>query len=304
MSSIASLLPLLAGVGAAVVVARAAHAAVRPRPALGRRLGPYLTGAPLPWWDAADAAALVGRPHSTQPVWSLRSTIELRQTVEQRRRRRLVEAGERAADWSTSLRRQTLTAVAGAAVGGLLGLVVVGSPMAAVLLAALGVVAGGSREAGRIERRRSERALVMEADAPRIAELLAAHLRAGHGVAEANRLVVAERPGPLAAEVRRVAAAVGSGVDAGDAWAALARRVPDAGTARLARAVAASSRATGDLAPTLVALAIDLRAQRRHAVARRAVRRRTAMVAPLLLCIAPVMALYVAAALPRLVLGQ
>ncbi len=291
-------LAVVAALGAAVVAARAAHALTRPRAALGRRLGPYLVGDPLPWWDAAEVAPLVGRRRA--PVGGAGRWDRL---VE-RRGRRLVEAGERVADARPSLRRQTLAVAAGAAIGAALGVVVVGSGPATLTLAALGATTGGTREPGRIERLRTERSLAMEADAPRIAELLAAHLRAGHGVAEANRLVVADRPGPLAAEVRRVAAAVGSGVDAGDAWAALARRVPDAGTARLARAVAASSRATGDLAPTLVALAIDLRAQRRHAVARRAVRRRTAMVAPLLLCIAPVMALYVAAALPRLVLGQ
>ncbi len=73
--------------------------------------------------------------------------------------------------------------------------------------------------------------------------------------------------------------------------------------ARLYRLLSASSRTGGDVAQALLAVAADLRDPRGEQIARAAVRRRTAMLLPLLLFIAPVMVLFVAAALPSLILG-
>jgi hypothetical protein len=53
-----------------------------------------------------------------------------------------------------------------------------------------------------------------------------------------------------------------------------------------------------------LAFADDLRAERSEEIARRAIRRRSAMLVPLLVLVAPVMLLFVAAALPHVIFGR
>lgn len=200
--------------------------------------------------------------------------------------------------------RQLAYTVGGVALGAALGITVFGSVgMTALLVGCFGF------PAATVQRNRVERAIVarrekMRTEAYTIAQLIAVHVRSGHGPVDAVRSVCALGRGPLVEELREALGWISGGMSPTRAYDKLAEQTAEPSAARLYRLLSTTARSGGDVAVALLAIADDLRAERREDLARGAVKRRTAMLVPLLAFIAPVMVLFVGAALPSMVLGR
>lgn len=217
--------------------------------------------------------------------------------------RRLRHAGIRPASADQYRMRQLGHAVAGLAAGVALGLVVFRSGAMTLLMALCLGFPAATLQRNRVNRAIEQRRERMRAEVYTVAHLLAVLIRTGHGPVDAVRNVAALGRGPVVEELREALGWIGGGTSPQRAWDKLAEVSPEPAAARLYRLLAASSRGGGDLASPLLAVADDLRAERREQLARAAVKRRTAMLLPLLALIAPVMVLFIGAALPSLVLG-
>lgn len=176
---------------------------------------------------------------------------------------------------------------AAAAVAGLGAAVLVGWPGGVPAGVTVAVVA--SLVLSRLESsaERAER-LSITADAPLVAELLAAALAAGVPLERAMPVVGEAIGGPLGARMRRVEHLVTLGRPAASAWATLG---DEAALAPLVAAVARSARTGAPLADLLTLAAGDLRDQAR-AAARSEIRAASVRaVMPLGLCLLPAFAL-------------
>jgi tight adherence protein C len=156
----------------------------------------------------------------------------------------------------------------------------------------------------RVQRAIRDRASRMRLELATICQVLAVHIRTGHGPVEAVTLVTRRARGPVADELTDALGWITAGLPASDAYSRIAVTTPEPAAARLYRTLAASSGTNANIAEGLLVLADDVRAERREELARHAIRRRNAMLLPLLTLIAPVMLLFVAAALPSIVFGR
>ena len=103
-------------------------------------------------------------------------------------------------------------------------------------------------------------------------------------------------------ELAEAAAQIRSGSPPVEVLERLAGQTAEPSAARLYRLYGASWSAGGD--PTaLLALSDSLRASRRDALARTMAKRRVAMALPLVAVIAPILILFIAAAIPSIVFG-
>ncbi|MCP5028948.1 MAG: type II secretion system F family protein [Actinomycetia bacterium] len=216
---------------------------------------------------------------------------------------RLAHAGWRHLDPDTWRRRQLAFLIGGfgggLALAAALGLGPIGTPV---------IVIGIGFPAATYERNRLVKAIDLRRGRMRnevytVAQLLAVRVRTGHGPVEAVRAVAGLGRGPVVEELREGLAWIGGGTSPRQAWSDLAGATAEPLVARLYRLLAASSRSGGDVTGSLRALADDARSVRRDELARQAVTRRTAMLLPLLGLVAPVMLLFVAAAIPSIVFG-
>lgn len=199
--------------------------------------------------------------------------------------------------------RQLAYAVGGVVLGLGLGLVTLGTPIGTLAMGAMFGFPAATLQRNRVNRAIEERRTRMRTEVYTVAQLIAVHIRAGHGPVESVRLVAALGRGPVVEELRELLGWVSSGTSPQRAYEKLGDLTPEPAAARLYRLLSASARSGGDIASALLAVSDDLRGERREEVSRTAVKRRTAMLVPLLLFIAPVMVLFVGAALPSLVLG-
>lgn len=200
--------------------------------------------------------------------------------------------------------RQLAYTVAGFGLGATFGIVMFGSVGTTLLLMACFGFPGATIQRNRVERAISQRRERMRTEAYTIAQLIAVHVRSGHGPVDAVRSVCGLGRGPVVEELREALGWMASGTSPQRAYDKLAELTPEPSAARLYRLLSASARSGGDIAQALLAVGDDLRAERREELSRWAVKRRTAMLLPLLLFIAPVMVLFVGAALPALVMGR
>lgn len=153
-----------------------------------------------------------------------------------------------------------------------------------------------SRVAKAIERRRE----LMRVELYTVCQLLALYSRTTDGgPTGAVRQTVARCVGPVSKELDEALALIERGQAPSRAYTHIARVTPEPTAARLYRILAASARG-GDAAPALLALANTIRGERREDLARLAARRRVAMVFPMVAVMAPVMILFIAAAIPSL----
>ena len=174
----------------------------------------------------------------------------------------------------------------------------------AVLAASFGMgVSGALRVRGRVDRALERRRSVMKIEIATVNQLLAIRVRSGGGVMHAVGDLTARGRGEVIGELRAALRMHRSGVGAGDAFRRLADTTPQSHCARTYKLLASAEEMGVDLASGLRALADDARRARREALRRSATRRRSAMLAPTIAILAPVMLLFVAAPLPRLVLG-
>ena len=199
--------------------------------------------------------------------------------------------------------RQLAWGVSGVLLGGLVGAVLLKSLFGTLfMMLCLGFPAA-TLQRGRVERAISARRALMRTEVYTVAQLLAVHLRTGHGPVEAVRALCDRGRGPVVGELRDALSWISSGVTPAKSYQRLAETTAEPTAARLYRLLAASAQSGSDVSRALLAVADDVRAERRDELARRAVRQRTAMLVPLLLLIAPVMILFVGAAIPSMVLG-
>jgi tight adherence protein C len=308
--------PVFAAASAAVTAMIAVRMIAPPRRALAQRLGPY----------AALSRSRLGTGYADVSVVSL-AVIDDRSPVGRvlgpivdrcaQVLSRLIDAA--AADTvATRLRhagfgevgpeqyriRQLAFTVAGVGFGTALGAAVFRSvPMTLLLIGCFGFPAA-TVQRNRLERAIRDRTARMRSESYTVAQLIAVHIRSGHGPVDAVRSVCALGRGAVIEELRDALGWISGGMSPQRAYDKLAEATPEPAAARLYRLLSASARSGGDIGDALLAVGADLRSERREELARWAVKRRTAMLLPLLLFIAPVMVLFVGAALPALVVGR
>ncbi len=300
---------------AGLVAVCAVWLVARPRRALAPRLRPYAAlGRSRLGTGYADVSVVnLARTEPTSAMSAVFGPMIARWAVGLSRivdvadndtlRLRLRQAGWADTDPEQYRIRQLAWTVAGIVTGALVGAVWFGSVAGVVVFVVGFGFFGATRLRGRVQSAITERRRRMQSEAYTVAQLVAVHIRTGHGPIEAVRAVCGLGRGPVIDELREALSWIAGGMSPQRAYDKLAEMTPEPAAARLYRLLSASSRTGGDVAQALLAVAADLRDERREQIARAAVRRRTAMLLPLLLFIAPVMVLFVAAALPSLVLG-
>lgn len=216
---------------------------------------------------------------------------------------RLRQAGFRDVRPEQYRMRQLGYALGGVALGIFIGLTVMKSFLGVVLMAFCFGFPGAAIQRTRVERAVDARRERMRSEAYTVAQLMAVHVRTGHGPVEAVRAVCALGRGPVVAELREALGWIAGGTSPQRAYEKLAESTPEPAAARLYRLLSASSRTGGDIGKALLAISNDLRAERREELARHALKRSTAMLLPLIVFIAPVMVLFVGAAIPHLIFG-
>lgn len=314
MSSIADPRLLLAASTWAIAVGFGARWVLRRRRPLAARVRPYAQlsrsrlGAGVDGLTAIGVATPSGSAVSEVLGPMLRRGADLladlidagtTETIELRLR----QAGMREVDADQYRMRQLAFAIGGIALGLALGMTR-GFSTAMVLV--MGMLVGfpaATLQRNRMTRLIEERKSVMRVELYTVAQLLAVYLRSGSSPVDAVRAVTTRGQGPVVDELREALGWIGAGMRPHDAYTRLAELTPEPAAARLYRMLGSSSTSGGDIASSLLAVSADLRAERRDEVERAAIKRRAAMLAPLLLLIAPVMLLFVVAALPHIVFG-
>ncbi len=216
---------------------------------------------------------------------------------------RLRQAGFRDVRPEQYRMRQLVYALAGLVIGVFIGLTVMKSFAGVALMAFCFGFPGATIQRTRVQKAIDVRRDRMRSEAYTVAQLLAVHVRTGHGPVEAVRSVCALGRGPVVAELREALTWISGGTSPQRAYEKLAESTPEPSASRLYRLLSASSRSGGDIGRALLAISNDLRAERREELARHALKRGSAMLIPLIIFIAPVMVLFVGAAIPHLIFG-
>jgi len=303
---------VVAAGAAGVAAASAVRLVARPPGRLGPRLRPFaqLSRSRLGAGDA-DPAVLWDRPR-TAAVEVLAPPVRRAAAA----LARLIDAGDRAgvearvrhaglaASADDYRMRQLGWSAGGAAMGAAVGIGIGLSAATTLVLVALLAYAGATRWRARVDRAIAARRGLMRAELATVCQLLAVHVRTGHGPVEAVRSVAARSRGPVGGELGDAVGLIAGGLAPAVAYERLAAACAEPLAARLYRMLGPATAAGADVATALLALADDVRAERRDEIARAAVRRRAAMLVPLLGLIAPTMLLFIAAALPHVVFGS
>lgn len=207
-------------------------------------------------------------------------------------------------DPAAAYRLRQLGSVSVTTVGaGLVAAAVGMPPGTSAAMACLGLVVGGTRQRGRLDRAIQERCTLMAIEIYTVNQLLAMRVRAGGGVIQAVTYLAGRAQGEVATELREALRLHRAGLPASAAFRRIADETPEPACARTYGFLALAEERGTDLADALLSLAEDVREARREAIRRTAVRRRAAMLVPTIAVLAPVMLLFVGAPLPSLVLG-
>ncbi|MGA7226911.1 MAG: type II secretion system F family protein [Acidimicrobiia bacterium] len=172
-----------------------------------------------------------------------------------------------------------------------------------VMLGALGLVIGASRQRSLLGKAVEKRVERMKIEIYTVNQLLAMRIRAGGGVVNAVGQLVARGSGEVISELSDALRLHRSGWRAGDAFRRIAELTPEPFCGRTYRQLAAAEERGADLAGALLQLSEDVRETRRESIRRSATKRRAAMLVPTIAILAPVLILFVAAPLPYLITG-
>ncbi|MFW2380600.1 MAG: type II secretion system F family protein [Acidimicrobiales bacterium] len=277
---------------------------VRPYAALSRsRLGTGYADVSVATLTRHDDRTAIGRvfgPLLVQWAEQLGSLIDA--ADHDTLRRRLRNAGFADTDPAQYRMRQLAHTVGGIALGATIGISLRSVPLAMLFMTCLGIF-GATYQRSRLTAATEKRAQRMRSEVYTVAQLLAVRLRTGSGPVDAVRSVCQLARGPVVAELSEALSWISSGTASQRAYDKLAESTDEPAAARLYRLLAASSNSGGDIAGSLLSVAEDLRIERKQDLARAAVKRRTAMLLPLLLFITPVMILFVAVPLLPMIFG-
>lgn len=167
-----------------------------------------------------------------------------------------------------------------------------------------GLILGATLARGRVDRAITARRRLLVAELYSINQILAMRARAGGGVVDALRHVAERSTGIVAAEIRDTLGLHRSGIPITAALRRIATTTAEPEAARLYQSLAIAHERGVDLAGTLLALARDLRTDRRDRAVTRAATRRIAAVIPIVVVLAPIAIAFLAAPLPTLIFGQ
>jgi tight adherence protein C len=295
-----------------VTVGSATRLVVRPTRRLGPRLDPYVQRSRLLLGKTADPSLLFARspagragvfgPILTQLGDRLSDLLDA--GGDEMIAQRLRHAGERDLTPDQYRARQLATTVRWCIGFVILGLVSAPSGPTVLIMGGLGVAAGVSRWRSRFDRAIRRRREQMRAELSTIAQRLAIDIQTGDPVPVAVRDLVDGAEGAVVDELDDVLDWISDGSSTRAAFERAAMLTPEPAAARLYRLLATSDIGSSDtLVVALVRTGDDLRAQRREAVERLAVRRRFEMLVPTVLVMAPVMLLLLAAPIPTLIFG-
>ena len=218
-------------------------------------------------------------------------------------RLRLRRAGETTTPDEYRLRQLTF-AVVGTIAGFLLGWSYMGSPVFGILLMVLLGFAGAILQRTMLDRKLTERIEQIQGELYTVVHLLAMYVRTGHGPVDSVRRVASRTHGIVSAEMTQALTWIERGRQADASFEDLSALTPEPAAARLYRLLGSATVSGMDVTDSLIALARDLRNQRRDDLERRAVKRRSGMIFPLLIFSAPVLLLLIGAPAVNLVLQQ
>jgi tight adherence protein C len=196
---------------------------------------------------------------------------------------------------------QLRTLVSTLAIAVVVVLFIAPSPMVSAVLVGLGLVVGGSRTKGRLERAIESRRDRMRIEIYTVNQLMAMRVRAGGGVIHAVKSISMRGRGEVVAELEEALRLHRAGWPAADAFRRLAEVSPEPFCSRTYRLLASAEERGADLAGALLSLSEDVRETRRESIKRTATKRRAAMLIPTIAILAPVLILFVVAPLPYLI---
>ena len=274
-----------------------ARLAVRLAPYTDRARGQLGTATPR----RAPAARSVWGPMVTAVADRLAGALGSGSTSELELRLRRAGLGPLTA--AAYRRRQLAYTAGGLTVGIALAVLLRLNTTLALLVAGIGGLVGGIRMRAKVDALIDERQTVMRAEAHTVCQMLAVWLRTGDTPSGALDRLAHRSNGIVPGELAEASAQIRSGPPPADVLERLATQTAEPSAARLYRRYGATWSAGGD-PNSLLALSDSLRASRRDAIARTMARRRIAMAFPLVAVIAPILILFIAAALPSIVFGR
>lgn len=307
----------LAAIASAIAVVGLASVLIPPTRRLGPRVRPYAIGARTSLGGSADVRAVAdgGAGTAIRGVFGpLVGGVARRLSgfidrggddvlaLKIRQARLFPEIPE--AERLGAYRMRQLTTLAlwlGGAIG--LALLLDLSTGIGLVLVASGLMIGATRQRGRLDRAIEERQNRMRIEIYTVNQLLAVRARAGGGVVQAVSQLVARGHGEVVTELREALRLQRAGIRASEAFHRIAEATPEPFCARTYSLLSVAEDRGVDLAEGLLSLSEDVREARRASIKRNATKRRAAMLIPTIAILAPVMLIFVAAPLPRLVLG-
>jgi Flp pilus assembly protein TadB len=301
-------LVLLSAASSAVAAGFLVYVLFPPAKRLSSRIDPYLTSTRVTPRRAAPAGSLgaVFGPMLLSLAGRLGRLLD-------RSGQRVTALSLRQAGWYRQLPEDETVAafrmaqlrsiVGGGAVAFVVGQVLGLPAVPRLTLVILGLVVGGTRPHGSLQKAITRRKERMRIEIYTVNQLLAMRVRAGGGVVHAVQEVVRRGEGEVVDELSDALRLHRSGWRAGDAFRRISELTPEPFCARTYRLLATAEERGADLAPALLDLSEDVRESRRETMRRSATKRRAAMLVPIIAILAPVLLLFVAAPLPHLITG-
>lgn len=172
-----------------------------------------------------------------------------------------------------------------------------------LLLTAFAFAAGTLLTRGQLTKATDTRRTRMRLELYTLSQMLAMRVRTGDGPLRACQHLAATGRGPVAGELGSALEQITAGEPDHLAFERLATDTAEPAAARLYRLLSTAAELGGDLPRALRALADDLRSQQREDLERATTGRRGLMIGATVLFLAPVMLIFVAAPIPRIVFG-
>jgi hypothetical protein len=297
-----------------VAVAAVSMLVVRPTRRLGPRVAPYAQRARLLLGQVADPSLLLAPSADCRSrgvfgplidAGARRLSTLVDAGGEEAVARRLRHAGYRDMTPDQYRMRQLASTALGALLGVGFAFLVAPSGVTVLVFLVLGGLWGALRWRSRIDKAIARRREQMRGELYTIAQLIAIQVRASTAPLVAVESLVRRGGGVVTQELGDALAWIRDKTSPRDAFEHLATDTAEQAAARLYRLLATSDVGSGEtFGVALRHAANDLRSQQREDLERLAVRRRFQMLVPTVVVMGPVLFLYLAAPIPRLIFGD